>query len=152
MRSTTWTGRPSAVRILVLGLALLLTGCLGRAEPAVIVPERLTVGAAADGRVTVSGAPGAVLGHPFGVTLTVLREGGYTGYRTQHLTGEGFPIVSGFAAVAEDGSFPATVLGDAQNAVKPGDELNARPIRRTVDEGTSVQLSDAGDNVALPIR
>lgn len=129
-------------------LALALTGCMGQSERAAVLAEKLTVSPASDGRITVSGAPGAVLGHPYGVTFTVRREGGY---RTQHLSGEGLPIVSGFALVASDGSLAATTLGDAENAVRSGDELNVRPIRRSIQEGTSVQLSDGGENVALPI-
>lgn len=153
MPSMTWAEPPNAVRRgLLLALTFGLAGCLGPSERAAVLPDKLTVSPAADGRVTVSGAPGAVLGHPYGVTFTIRREGGFTGYRTQHLSGEGLPIVSGFALVAADGSLPATTLGDATNSVKAGDELNVRPINRSVQEGSSVQLYDAGENVALPIH
>lgn len=151
MPSTTWMARPSMRRVLLVGLSLGLAGCQAPSERAAVVSSKLTLSPAADGKVTVSGTAGAVIGHPYGVTFTLRREGGITAYRSQHLSGEGLPIVSGFALVSSDGSFPATTLGDAQNAIKSGDELNVRPIRRSVQEGGSVQLSDAGENVALPV-
>lgn len=134
----------------LLVLSSLLTACHAQTQQAVVLPERLNVRPAVDGRVTVSGSPGAVQGGAYGVAFTVRREGGLSGLRIQHLSGEGLPIYSGFALVAADGSLAETTLGDAENAVRPGDELNVRPMRRRAEAGF-VELSDAGENVAVAI-
>lgn len=132
-------------------VAMVVAGCAPQSERAAVLPDRLRLSAVENGRFTVTGQAGAVLGQPYGVTFTVRREGGVKGYRTQHLSGEGFPVTSGFALVQPDGSFPPTVLGDADNAVRAGDELNVRPMMRKVIPGLSVQLADTGENVALHV-
>lgn len=138
----------------LIPLTLALTGCSGSwlaPQPAVI-PYLIVASPVANNQVTLTGKPGALVGNPYAVTITVVREGGYSGYRTQHLSTASLPIVSGFALAAPDGSFVATTLGDAVNAVKPGDEVNFRPVLRSEVPGTSVQMQDAGELVYFPLK
>jgi hypothetical protein len=135
--------------ISAIAIALLPTGCYlyTGGQGAAVVIEKVSVSHVQNGTVSVTGAPGAVIGQAYGVTLTVRREGGYlAGYRVQHLTGSGMSIISGYALVNPDGSFSATTLGDPVDYVKPGDELNIKAYQRIVQEGVSTQLLDVGDD------
>jgi hypothetical protein len=133
-----------------IALPLVLAGCN---DGQAVIPSLISAGPVTNGQVTFTGHPGALRGNPYGVTITIVREGGYLAkYTTQHLGSGSLPIISGFALANPDGSFPATTLGDSVNAVRSGDEANFQAIIRTTVPGSSVQIGDAGPLAYFPLK
>jgi hypothetical protein len=128
------------MRLMMRSLTLLAVLSLGCGPGgARVVAQQVKFSPIAEGRVQVSGAPGAVVGEGVTtVTLTVVRSQ-QTSYRLAHL-GSHLPVASGYAAVAPDGSFPATPLGAADRPVQSGDELVLTPQAGTAQAGPPMTI------------
>lgn len=111
---------------MVSGIAIL--GCSLTTAPSfpAINPSLIRIEQGQDGRVLVSGMPGAATG-AVQVSLVVHRAVSPSGTQ-QPVDVDGHTmLVSESVRVANDGSFPTVTLGSNQMVLLTGDELNLRP-------------------------
>ena len=93
---------------------------------AVVDSTKITVSAPHNGAVTVSGAPGAVLGGGVAtVSLSVIHDLLPT-YRVFHL-GTTYVVATGTAAIAADGGFSSQAIGGPTTPAQDHDKLEIIP-------------------------